>query len=80
MSEASEEDCQLFVMYFYNFELTVKAGDWLVIIFEVVKIGYTLVVCTAYFHGMAKASVVITNYKYIDVDLKLILIQMDIIE
>ena len=48
-------------------------------LFLIDKIGYTLVIFVADHQRMASAAFVIKNGKHIDVHLKLILVQMDIV-
>ena len=66
-------------MFSNIFEQTLNAGDRRIILFSIEKIGHTLVVFAADHQRMASAAFVIKKRKHIDVHLKLILAQMDIV-
>ena len=69
----------LFYMFSNIFQQSLNAGDRRIMLFIIEKIDHKLVVFTADHWKIASAAFVINKGKHIDVYLKLILLQMDIV-
>ena len=53
--------------------------NWRIVFLPIVQIGNTLVVCAAYYKGIASAAFIIRERKHIEVLLKLILVEIDVV-
>ena len=69
----------LFFIFSNIFKQTLNAGDRRIMLFPIKNFGHTLVEFAADHQKMASAAFVIKKGKHIDVHLKLILVQMNIV-